>query len=69
MYLRNMWSLAFAGRQPSLFGGSYAATSPFSSYTSLLAEVGIMGFIAMVLVDVAVSSCFGWIGEGRKPAA
>jgi transcriptional regulator with XRE-family HTH domain len=31
-------------------GGSYAVGSPFSSYTSLLAEVGIIGFAAMVLV-------------------
>jgi transcriptional regulator with XRE-family HTH domain len=31
-------------------GGSYAVTSPFSSYTSLLAEVGILGFIAMVSI-------------------
>jgi hypothetical protein len=31
-------------------GGSYAVTSPFSSYTSLLAEVGIAGFVAMVLI-------------------
>jgi transcriptional regulator with XRE-family HTH domain len=31
-------------------GGSYAVTTPFSSYTSLLAEVGIIGFAAMVLI-------------------
>jgi hypothetical protein len=31
-------------------GGSYAATSPFSSYTALLAEVGLLGFAAMVLI-------------------
>jgi ribosome-binding protein aMBF1 (putative translation factor) len=31
-------------------GGSYAVTSPFSSYTSLLAEVGLIGFVVMVSI-------------------
>jgi hypothetical protein len=33
-------------------GGSYAPTSPFSSYTALLAEVGMLGFAAMALIYV-----------------
>ena len=30
--------------------GSHAATSPFSSYTSLLAEIGVLGFLTIVML-------------------
>jgi hypothetical protein len=38
------------GGETEAVQGSYAVTSPFSSYTSLLAEVGIFGFMAMILL-------------------
>jgi O-antigen ligase len=36
-------------------GGSRAVTSPFSSYLSLLGEVGVIGFAAMVGIYLAAS--------------
>ena len=38
---------------PQVFQGSYALKIPFSDYTSLLAEVGFLGFFAMVFIYLA----------------
>jgi transcriptional regulator with XRE-family HTH domain len=40
------------GTTAQSIGGSYAIASPLQSYSSLLAEVGIFGFIAMVSIYV-----------------
>ena len=39
-------------RNQEFLGGSSAATRPFASYLSLLAEVGVLGFLVMVAIYV-----------------
>jgi hypothetical protein len=52
-----------------VIGGSHALTSPFSSYVSLLAEVGVFGFIVIVgIYLVATSRAIGMTVRSIKTA-